>query len=49
MYLAIFFSFLTVKDSSANKVKGQELRVGDYIVKSFKVVELLARIKAVLP
>ena len=40
--------FLTAKDSVQNKVKGLSLGADDYIVKPFEVVELIARVDAVL-
>lgn len=40
--------FLTAKDSLSDKVKGLKLGADDYIVKPFEVIELLARIEAVL-
>ena len=38
--------FLTAKDSEADKVVGFELGADDYVVKSFKPRELVARIRA---
>jgi len=40
--------FLTAKDSTLNKVKGLKAGADDYIVKPFEMVELIARIDAVL-
>lgn len=40
--------FLTAKGSTADKVKGLQLGADDYIVKPFEIVELLARVEAVL-
>lgn len=39
---------LTAKDSEFDKVKGLDMGADDYIAKPFGVVELIARIKAVL-
>lgn len=40
--------FLTAKDSVPDRVKGLRLGADDYIVKPFEMIELLARIDAVL-
>lgn len=40
--------FMTAKDSVPDRVKGLRLGADDYIVKPFEVVELLARVDAVL-
>jgi DNA-binding response OmpR family regulator len=40
--------FLTAKDSTQSRVKGLNLGADDYIVKPFEMVELLARVDAVL-
>ena len=40
--------FLTAKDSLQDKVKGLTLGADDYIVKPFEMVELIARVEAVL-
>ncbi|MFC0234172.1 response regulator transcription factor [Vagococcus entomophilus] len=40
--------FLTAKDSLQDKVKGLQLGADDYIAKPFEIVELLARVEAVL-
>ncbi len=40
--------FITAKNTTADKVKGLRLGADDYIVKPFEIVELLARIEAVL-
>lgn len=40
--------FLTAKDGLADRIKGLNLGADDYIVKPFDVIELLARINAVL-
>lgn len=40
--------FLTAKGSMADKVKGLRLGADDYLVKPFEIVELLARVEAVL-
>lgn len=46
--LAIPVIFLTAKASVTDKVKGLKLGADDYIVKPFEIVELLARLDAVL-
>lgn len=40
--------FLTAKNSLTDKVKGLKLGADDYIVKPFEMLELLARVEAVL-
>ncbi|MEA4853899.1 MAG: response regulator transcription factor [Christensenella sp.] len=40
--------FITAKNDVADKVKGLQLGADDYIVKPFEIVELLARVEAVL-
>lgn len=40
--------FITAMDSTDNKVKGLKMGAEDYIAKPFEVVELLARVEAVL-
>lgn len=40
--------FITAMDSTANKVKGLKMGAEDYIAKPFEIVELLARVEAVL-
>ena len=40
--------FLTAKGSMADKVRGLRLGADDYLVKPFEIVELLARVEAVL-
>ena len=40
--------FLTAKSSVDDKVKGLKLGADDYLVKPFEIVELLARVEAVL-
>lgn len=40
--------FLTAKGSMEDKVKGLRLGADDYLVKPFEIVELLARVEAVL-
>ncbi|MCD8365182.1 MAG: response regulator transcription factor [Clostridiales bacterium] len=40
--------FITAKNSTADKVRGLRLGADDYIVKPFEIVELLARVEAVL-
>lgn len=40
--------FLTAKDSISDRVKGLRMGADDYIVKPFEMIELLARIDAVL-
>ena len=40
--------FLTAKGTMADKVKGLRLGADDYLVKPFEIVELLARVEAVL-
>lgn len=40
--------FITAKNDVADRVKGLHLGADDYIVKPFEIVELLARVEAVL-
>lgn len=40
--------FLTAKSSVDNRVKGLRLGADDYLVKPFEIIELLARVEAVL-
>ncbi|MCD8151817.1 MAG: response regulator transcription factor [Clostridiales bacterium] len=40
--------FITAKNSTPDKVRGLRLGADDYIVKPFEIVELLARVEAVL-
>lgn len=40
--------FITAKNSTSDKVRGLRLGADDYIVKPFEIVELLARVEAVL-
>ncbi|MCE3203854.1 response regulator transcription factor [Paenibacillus sonchi] len=40
--------FITAKDSLADRITGFELGADDYIIKPFEILELLARINAVL-
>lgn len=40
--------FITAKNDVADRVKGLQLGADDYIVKPFEIVELLARVEAVL-
>jgi DNA-binding response OmpR family regulator len=40
--------FITAMDSTDNKVKGLKMGAEDYISKPFEIVELLARVEAVL-
>lgn len=40
--------FITAMDSTENKVKGLKMGAEDYLAKSFEIVELLARVEAVL-
>ncbi len=40
--------FITAKNSTTDKVRGLRLGADDYIVKPFEIVELLARVEAVL-
>ena len=40
--------FITAMDSSENKVKGLKMGAEDYLAKPFEIVELLARVEAVL-
>lgn len=40
--------FITAMDSTENKVKGLKMGAEDYLVKPFEIVELLARVEAVL-
>ncbi len=40
--------FITAKSSVADRVKGLQLGADDYLVKPFAIVELLARVEAVL-
>lgn len=40
--------FVTAKDSVLDRVKGLRLGADDYIVKPFEIIELIARIEAVL-
>lgn len=46
--LGIPVIFLTAKGTMADKVKGLRLGADDYLVKPFEIVELLARVEAVL-
>ena len=46
--LGIPVIFLTAKGAMADKVKGLRLGADDYLVKPFEIVELLARVEAVL-
>lgn len=46
--LGIPVIFLTAKGIMADKVKGLRLGADDYLVKPFEIVELLARVEAVL-
>lgn len=46
--LGIPVIFLTTKGTMADKVKGLRLGADDYLVKPFEIVELLARVEAVL-
>ena len=40
--------FITAMDSTENKVKGLKIGAEDYLAKPFEIVELLARVEAVL-
>ena len=40
--------FITAMDSTGNKVKGLKMGAEDYLAKPFEIVELLARVEAVL-
>ena len=40
--------FITAMDSTENKVKGLKMGADDYLAKPFEIVELLARVEAVL-
>ena len=40
--------FITAMDSTENKVKGLKMGAEDYLAKAFEIVELLARVEAVL-
>ena len=40
--------FITAMDSTENKVKGLKMAAEDYLAKPFEIVELLARVEAVL-
>ena len=40
--------FITAMDSTKNKVKGLKMGAEDYLAKPFEIVELLARVEAVL-
>jgi two-component system alkaline phosphatase synthesis response regulator PhoP len=40
--------FVTAKESVLDRVKGLRLGADDYIVKPFEIIELIARIEAVL-
>ena len=40
--------FITAMDSTENKVKGLKMGAEDYLAKRFEIVELLARVEAVL-
>ena len=40
--------FITARDSTENKVKGLKMGAEDYLAKPFEIVELLARVEAVL-
>ena len=40
--------FITAMDSTENKVKGLKMGAKDYLAKPFEIVELLARVEAVL-
>ena len=40
--------FITAMDSTENKVKGLKMGAADYLAKPFEIVELLARVEAVL-
>ena len=40
--------FITAMDSTENKVKGLKMGAEDYLAKPFEIVELLARVEAVL-
>ncbi len=40
--------FITAKNSTPDKVKGLRMGADDYIVKPFEIIELLARVEAVL-
>lgn len=40
--------FITARDSVADRVRGLRMGADDYIVKPFEIVELLARVEAVL-
>ena len=40
--------FITAMDSTENKVKGLQMGAEDYLAKPFEIVELLARVEAVL-
>ena len=40
--------FITTMDSTENKVKGLKMGAEDYLAKPFEIVELLARVEAVL-
>lgn len=46
--LGIPVIFLTAKGTMADKVKGLRLGADDYLVKPFEIVELLARVEALL-
>jgi DNA-binding response OmpR family regulator len=46
--LGIPVIFITAKDSVVDRVKGLKIGADDYLVKPFEVLELLARIEAVL-
>lgn len=47
-YSEIPIIFLTAKTSEYDRIKGLDLGADDYIVKPFSVMEMLARVKAVL-